>query len=67
MVAAEVALATMGSRPVRTSAGKTRKVPPPARALAMPPISAVDSSKTNCEMEMSGRDLIVAAVGWRGE
>ena len=39
-----VALATMGGTPAHTSAGKVRKVPPPAMALSSPAPSAASAS-----------------------
>jgi hypothetical protein len=41
-----VALAVVDKTPVKTSAGKAKKLPPPATALSVPPrIAAIKSSK----------------------
>src|SRR4051794_3506265 len=42
-----VALALTDATPARSSAGKTRNVPPPASALTAPPRSAVIIRRTN--------------------
>ena len=59
---AAVALATMESSPAKSKAGKTRKVPPPASALANPPMSEVAIRMSRDGSEMSGKESIVASA-----
>ena len=47
-----VALAILGAMPTKTSAGKVKKLPPPATELRVPPTNAVTKSKSHCEIAM---------------
>src|SRR5215467_8285532 len=58
-----VVLASLVPTPVRTMAGSTTKVPPPATALSAPPITAARKSKMPCTIVINCLNVCPDSTG----
>jgi hypothetical protein len=56
VTALAVALALMGGTPAITRAGKTRNMPPPAKAFTTPPVSAAAIRMVQEKMDGTGKN-----------